>query len=66
MLYISCSKLQNKDTFSLTDAFCKMWVREEKNPMPPWNFVGNTETVTDSLNPEFTHPFTVKYYFEKK
>ena len=65
MLYISCSNLPNKDTFSFTDPFCKMYIREDKIPLPPWNLVGKTETMHDSLNPEFATPFTVKYYFEK-
>lgn len=40
MLYISCSNLPNKDTFSCTDPFCQMWIRELKDPLPPWNFAG--------------------------
>ena len=53
MLYISCSNLPNKDTFSYTDSFCRMYMREDKIPLPKWNLVGNTETIHDSLNPEF-------------
>ena len=65
MLYISCNKLLNKDTFSCSDPFCKMYIREEKKPLPPWSLVGDTETIHDSLDPTFATPFTVKYYFEK-
>lgn len=66
ILYISCQKLPRMDSFSLTDPFCKMYIREDKTPMPPWNYVGKTETLYDNNDPEFTRSFTVNYYFEKK
>ena len=50
----------------MTDPFCKMWIRENKTPLPPWTAVGATETIMDSLNPDFTTPIVMNYYFERK
>ena len=43
-----------------------MWIRENKEPLPPWELVGQTETIKDDLNPKFAQPLTMSYYFEKK
>lgn len=43
-----------------------MWIRENKEPIPPWSWIGRTETVKDSLHPEFATPLVMNYYFEKK
>lgn len=41
----------------------RAYIREEK--VPDWQILGETETVPNSLDPDFMHPFNLNYYFER-
>ena len=60
-LFVSGRKLKNLDVFSKSDPKCILFEQVNGN----WNKVGETETVKNSLNPDFETSFTVDYYFEK-
>ena len=59
--FLSAKGLQNKDTFSKTDAFCGVSMAERGGAMRE---LGRTETIWDSLNPKFTKQFKTTYHFE--
>ena len=54
------------ETMSLTDPFIKLYVREKKEIMPDWQYVGQTETQMNNLDPDFQKSFQLNYYFEKQ
>ena len=60
-LYISARKLKDLDVMSKSDPSCS--VSEFKNGK--WVKIGQTETIKDSLDPDFEQALTVAYYFEK-
>ena len=53
----------NLDTFSLTDPFCEVYIRENKNDQ--WEYIGVTETQQDTLDPDFIESFKINYYFNR-
>ena len=61
-LYIAGRKLRNLDTFSKSDPICRLFEKKQNS----WVKLGQTESIKDSLNPNFEQCFTVPYYFEKK
>lgn len=63
-LYFSCRHLVNLDVASLTDPLVKCFIREDK--CPEWSFVGQTETLNNTLNPIFNTSLKINYYFEKQ
>lgn len=60
-LYIKCRNLVNKDLMSLSDPLAAVYLFERGS----WNEVGRTEKITNSLNPEFSKPVPIRYYFEE-
>ncbi|XP_063721552.1 copine-5-like [Symsagittifera roscoffensis] len=62
-LTVSCKDLKNKDTFSKSDPMCVVMMRESSSS--PYVEVGRTERVENNLNPSFTTPFRMKYFFER-
>jgi len=56
----------NLDVTSKTDPLVKVYIREKKEPLPEWQISGQTETMKDNLNPDFTKNFTLNYYFQKQ
>ena len=61
-LSISCDNLPNMDTISLTDSACVVFLWQNES----WIRVGQTETITDNLNPKFVKTILVDYFFEQK
>lgn len=43
----------------------KAYIREEKIPELEWQLLGQTEMISNSLDPDFLNPFNISYYFEK-
>lgn len=72
-LHLSCANLKNMDTFSLTDSVAviylkdKKYVRYERMGDRDGDFkkVGQTELVTDSLNPVYVNSILIDYQFEE-
>ncbi len=60
-LLISGRKLRDMDTFSKSDPSCI--VMEKKNG--GWVKVGQTEQINNNLNPDFSTPIKIEYFFEK-
>ena len=63
-LYFSCRHLVNLDVTSLTDPLVKCYTREDK--CPEWTYVGETETLQNTLDPVFMTSLKINYYFEKQ
>ena len=61
-LYIAGRNLRNLDTFSKSDPICRLFEKRQNQ----WVKIGQTESIKDSLNPNFEQCFTIPYYFEKK
>ena len=62
-LFISCANLADTDVMSKSDPLVR--VKLETRGRPSY-IVGCTETVRDNLNPVFTKPVVVDYYFEQQ
>eukprot|EP00003_Mantamonas_plastica_P007378 TRINITY_DN1618_c3_g1_i1.p1 TRINITY_DN1618_c3_g1~~TRINITY_DN1618_c3_g1_i1.p1 ORF type:complete len:675 (+),score=235.02 TRINITY_DN1618_c3_g1_i1:227-2026(+) len=60
-LHLSCRNLPNLDRGSLSDPMAVFFV---KNRFGKWIEKGRTETVQDSLNPDFATGFRINYRFE--
>lgn len=62
-LFFSCRNLLDMDTFSKSDPKLSLY---QQLPNGSWQLVGNTETIQDNLNPDFSKSFVVDYIFEVK
>jgi len=74
-LHISCSDLINVDKTSLTDSACVVYLKNKKyflgrtkfnNRSGIYTKVGQTEVITDNLNPVFVKSILMNYYFEER
>jgi hypothetical protein len=54
--------LPNLDTFTRSDGMAVLYRKESNNR---WSFIGMTEIVPDSLNPEWVNSFDLPYKFEE-
>jgi hypothetical protein len=61
-LSFGCQDLPNMDKISLTDSACVVFLDENGT----WKRIGNTEVITDNLNPKFVKTVVINYCFEKK
>jgi len=61
---ISCSKLEDMDTFSKSDPFCVLYVKDSKSNQ--WHCLGKTETIDNTLEPHFQKKFVLSYKFEER
>ena len=61
-LFFSCKKLKDKDTFSKSDPFLRVYRLEAGTRQ----LLGETEVVKNNLNPDFETSFDVEYFFEKR
>jgi len=61
---ISCSKLEDMDTFSKSDPFCVLYVKDSKSNQ--WHCFGKTETIDNTLEPHFQKKFVLSYKFEER
>jgi hypothetical protein len=62
-LYIKCKNLFNMDITSKTDPFARLFTRDD--PSKEWRLIGETETIQEELNPNFSTIFDLFYSFEK-
>ena len=63
-LYISGRKLKDLDAFSKSDPVCRVYEKKDNS----WSRIkiGQTERISNNLNPDFVQAIEVKYFFEKK
>ena len=63
-LFISCRGLLDKDLISKSDPYVSFFLKDQSTG----NFLlqGQTETILDNLNPNFSKTFTVDFIFEVK
>ena len=54
---ISCRKLKNLDVFSKSDPQVHVFENNQK--------VGQTEKISNNLNPDFSTTIKINYFFEK-
>jgi len=66
IIYIKCKDLPKMDIGSLTDPCVKVFIRETREELPEWNFLGMTEVKNNTLNPDFETSFTINFYFERE
>ena len=59
-LFISCRKLKDLDTLSKSDPQVRLYEQVKKG----WKLWGKTETIKDTLNPNFHRSFIIDYIFE--
>ena len=62
MLNIKCSNLPKLDKGSNSDPFVVLYAET----MAGDQYIGRTDTVIDSLNPDFVHGIEVDFYFEEE
>jgi len=62
-LFLSCRRLANKDVFSKSDPYVKIYMGKAGGG---YNLIGQTETIQDNLNPNFSKSIVVDYVFEIK
>ncbi len=63
-LHMSCAGLKNVDVGSLTDSACVVYMKNNKNGL--YEKLGQTEVITDNLNPAFVKSVVVDFYFEER
>ncbi|CAG2100160.1 unnamed protein product [Medioppia subpectinata] len=59
---LSCRNLLNRDITSKSDPFCLVQMSDAWSKS--YYEIGRTETITDSLNPEWVNKFIINYSFE--
>jgi len=64
-LSICCSKLADLDVFSKSDPFLILY-QEERERSGKWIEIGRTETIDNTLNPEWQKKFVLDYLFERR
>ncbi|CAI2364003.1 unnamed protein product [Moneuplotes crassus] len=62
-LFISCRKLKDLDIISKSDPFVEVYLKNDERSS--WMLVGKTETIQNNLNPDFSTPIILDYFFEK-
>ena len=62
-LTISGRNLPNKDYFSKSDPYTQVFILGKDKK---WLLLGRTETIMNSLNPQFTKEFLIPYHFEEE
>ena len=63
-LTVSCKGLLDRDVFSKSDPMCVVFIKQLGSNR--WVEFGRTETVMNSLNPEFSRKFLINYFFEQR
>jgi len=61
-LFFSCKNLKNMDYFSLTDPQVRLFTPLDGQDI----FIGETEVISDNLNPKFSKSIIMNYIFEAK
>ena len=65
-LYLSCKNLINLDYGSETDPVIRVYIREDHGGQScdeDWILLGETERLMNTLNPQFSTPIKVNYFF---
>jgi hypothetical protein len=65
-LSITCKDLADMDTFSKSDPFCVVYMKESGGGPDKWVSLGKTETIMNTLNPAWQTKFEVSYKFESR
>jgi len=63
-LTISCKNLADMDTFSKSDPFAVLYLQDAKTGS--WSYQGRTETIDNTLNPQWAKKFVLNYQFEAR
>jgi len=61
---IRCSELEDMDVFSKSDPFCVLYIKDMKSKQ--WLCYGKTETIDNTLEPQFQKKFVLHYKFEER
>ena len=61
-LYVSCKNLPDKDILSKSDPFVQVYERVGSS----FRLAGQTEKISDDLNPHFSTPIDLCYQFERR
>merc|ERR1711887_491620 len=61
---IYCSQLEDMDVFSKSDPFCVLYVKDSRSKQ--WHCFGKTETIDNTLEPNFEKKFVLHYKFEER
>jgi len=61
---IRCNDLEDMDVFSKSDPFCVLYTKNPKNTQ--WVCLGKTETIDNTLDPQFEKKFVLQYKFEER
>ncbi|KAG1649686.1 Copine-5 [Nymphon striatum] len=59
----SFRNLVDADVFSKSDPMCVAYTKQ--TGLNEWYEIGRTETISNTLNPDFTKKFVLNYYFEE-
>lgn len=65
-LSITCKDLADMDTFSKSDPFCVVYIKESGGGPDKFVCVGKTETIMNTLNPAWQTKFELSYKFESR
>lgn len=63
-LSVACREITDMDVFSKSDPFCVLHLRESTGGQ--WNCLDKTETIDNTLNPDFQKKFILQYKFEER
>lgn len=64
-LSLCCTNLADMDVFSKSDPFLVLY-QEERERSGKWIEIGRTETIDNTLNPEWQKKFVMDFLFEKR
>merc|ERR1711963_570902 len=63
-LSLSCNNLADMDTFSKSDPFAVLYLKDSRSGH--WVYVDRTETIDNTLNPQWAKKFILEFQFEKR
>ena len=63
-LSLSGKDLADMDLFSKSDPFCVLYIRDNKTQQ--WLCIDRTETIDNTLHPEWQKKFVMQYKFEER
>ena len=63
-LSLSADHLADMDTFSKSDPFAVLYLKDTRNNS--WVYVDRTETIDNTLNPHWAKKFVLEFQFEKR
>ena len=65
LLNLACRNLVNMDVFSKSDPMVVVLIEKRSGNSSIYEEIGRTEIIKNNLNPDFTTPIKVAYYFEE-